>query len=295
MIETIQMPATLYHYCSTQTFLAMMSPKPSLRLSSLTMSNDAMEGSWARHVFRQMFDEISIIDGADGKDAMGFVEELTETTDGLGFCMSAQRDMLSQWRGYADDGRGVAIGFSAEYIHNFLQKRPRGGPGISLLPVIYDRVEQETLIGPLAAVAHAAVLKGGLDAYRNSNLPVEEATDEKIEEIRSSAQVAFDDFSYAIFNLYLLTFRLKNPAFREEEEWRLTCQVSQDDRGLEFFARQDRIVPFRTLHLTPLEMPAIREVIIGPRNITPTATVASFLKSRGFDGFQVYRSEATYR
>lgn len=35
---------------------------------------------------------------------------------GLGFCLSAKGDLLSQWRGYAGNATGVAIGFSGKYL-----------------------------------------------------------------------------------------------------------------------------------------------------------------------------------
>ena len=31
-------------------------------------------------------------------------------------CFSYQNDLLSQWRGYADDGRGAAIGFDLDVL-----------------------------------------------------------------------------------------------------------------------------------------------------------------------------------
>jgi hypothetical protein len=33
-------------------------------------------------------------------------------------CFSKDKDSLSQWRGYGDDGRGIAIGFNSEVLNN---------------------------------------------------------------------------------------------------------------------------------------------------------------------------------
>jgi len=57
------------------------------------------------------------------QDVLGIFERIT---DGLGFCLSENGDLLSQWRGYAGNATGVAIGFSAEYL-NFLSEASRAG------------------------------------------------------------------------------------------------------------------------------------------------------------------------
>lgn len=43
------------------------------------------------------------------QNAVAFLEGMF---DGLGFCFSEDGDLLSQWRGYASDATGIAIGFS---------------------------------------------------------------------------------------------------------------------------------------------------------------------------------------
>lgn len=66
-------------------------------------------------------------------------------------CLSEHGDILSQWRTYADDGRGFAIGFSVENT-NFLQNIPfymavdDNKHSIGIAPVIYDKERQEMLI-----------------------------------------------------------------------------------------------------------------------------------------------------
>lgn len=47
---------------------------------------------------------------------MHLLSGVEEESLAYGFCLSVKRDMLSQWRGYADDGMGFAIGFKKEAI-----------------------------------------------------------------------------------------------------------------------------------------------------------------------------------
>ena len=39
-------------------------------------------------------------------------------------CFSESDDYLAQWRGYADNGRGVAIGFDVETIERLIEQIP---------------------------------------------------------------------------------------------------------------------------------------------------------------------------
>ena len=39
-------------------------------------------------------------------------------------CFSYQNDLLSQWRGYADDGRGAAIGFDLDVLKEVVTVSP---------------------------------------------------------------------------------------------------------------------------------------------------------------------------
>ena len=50
-----------------------------------------------------------------------------DETDVYCFCMSELPDSLGQWRAYADDGRGVAIGFSREFLHAAEKKYRKSG------------------------------------------------------------------------------------------------------------------------------------------------------------------------
>lgn len=59
----------------------------------------------------------------------------------LGFCLSEDGDVLSQWRGYADNAQGVAIGFEIENLRISTEKESQHEFGAQLVPVLYDAVE----------------------------------------------------------------------------------------------------------------------------------------------------------
>jgi hypothetical protein len=92
---------------------------------------------------------------ADGLDQSAtqrlqkLVSGVEQLIDGLGFCLSEQGDLLSQWRGYADDATGVSIGFSKDYLERLGETDQHGGKaGFTLNKVEYEREIQEGLLMP---------------------------------------------------------------------------------------------------------------------------------------------------
>lgn len=110
-------PSIVYHYCSLDSFFAIINHS-TIRLSNIAKSNDREE---VRHCFdifektlRDSCLEFSKYYGCrkffDNIDYNDLVSRAV-TNDSLIYyvsCFSAESDLLSQWRGYADDGRGVA-------------------------------------------------------------------------------------------------------------------------------------------------------------------------------------------
>ena len=101
-------------------------------------------------------------------------------------------------------------------------------------------------------------------------------------------------------------YELKNPAFEEEKEWRLQSFLGRHlnsdgtiENGflqhMDFNAKSDRIVPFLEIPLEEIGVPPIREVIVGPKNITPTAYVSEMLRMNDFEFDRVIKSTASYR
>ena len=138
----------LYHYCSNDTFLKIVE-KSELWLSELTLSNDSMEGAWVREVLLKECRERNLSPHALD-DFAKKTTFLLEVFSAAGFCLSAEGDLLSQWRGYADNGAGVAIGFEPKTIEELCEARKENGMGASLGRVVYESPEQRAAIQPHA-------------------------------------------------------------------------------------------------------------------------------------------------
>jgi hypothetical protein len=214
-----------------------------------------------------------------------------------GFCLSEEADLLSQWRGYAADGTGVSIGFSQEYFEKLSNSHSTKDFGFTLQKVVYDRIQQNREILPFVETAIAEIKNGALRNPEGSLLLP--ASDEE----KQSIKKAFRTMSLAIFTMFPHFYTLKNPAFREEQEWRLISYVvakPNDMNGgefakMDFCARGNRIIPYRKIDLTNENVRPILSVTLGPKNITPDAIVQAALVKAGFADVRVTRSEASLR
>jgi len=124
----------LYHYCSTEAFHSIISSR-SIWLSALALSNDSMEGKMLIDAFTRLAKR----DKIDRQSLVLLQDKILayHKDEGFGFSLSLEGDLLSQWRGYAEDGCGVSIGFSKSYLQKLTKKNSK--PGHDLLS-LYESV-----------------------------------------------------------------------------------------------------------------------------------------------------------
>jgi len=238
-------------------------------------------------------------DGLDRNTIERLQEWLTiveNESDGLGFCLSEEGDLLSQWRGYAADATGVAIGFSRAYLEEIaVSSRKANPPGFSLKRVEYSLVGHESMVDPFYRELKKHIDDGAfkLSGYRGL---LDARSDEEIEKERDKIVSSEASLFFSVLDLSPMLFYLKSIAFAEEREWRL---VSFFIQGLidecTYRTSSDRVIPYRSFELTTVDRPPIAEVVLGPKHQTPPHIVRSFLKKSGFGEVKVRRSEASYR
>jgi len=285
---------TLYHYCSTESFYKIISNKE-IWLTSLSLSSDTMEGQLLKQLLREMAQK----DGLD-EEHVKILQEASANfnifLDGLGFCLSEKKDLLSQWRGYANDAYGVSIGFSKEYIE-LLADSYRGGQvsGFFLDKVIYEPTEQEQAIKPTYEKIKEFINNGAFKPYSYRTL-LSPKSDEEIE--NENNEIKKQQYSLSMTMLLFIgeLYLLKAKAFQGEFEWRLiSLLIKTADDVYSFYPNFDKIKPYRAFKLKGLEINPIEEIVLGPKNITPKYVVESFLKQSGFKDVKVSSSEASYR
>lgn len=272
------MPATLHHYCSTETFMAIVSSK-CIRLSALSMSNDSEEGRLVLRLTEKL-GEVNRTHPAVLASLKAHWNEVVAANEGLGFCLSERGDLLSQWRGYAAQGRGVSIGFSTD----FLRRMSLAGEGdenfATLEQVEYRERQQRREYGPT------------YDALVNA---IEEA-----QGYLQYGEVSVSDKLKAALNRKLRPwtrkiYTFKNDGFEEEREWRmLALLASEEQEACSYRAVDDKIVAFRELRLDAEPGPAIVSVTLGPKHVTPIEQVQRMLLRHGINA-TVTKSCLTYR
>jgi len=227
------------------------------------------------------------------QDAIGTFAELI---DGLGFCLSEDGDLLSQWRGFAADATGVAIGFSTEYL-NWLSEatKKRYVPGFTLQKVKYEPSAHESSVDPVYRQIKGSIASGALKMRGRRSL-LDTRTDKEVEQEDADIQSAYSELFGKLISLFPELFRLKANAFREEREWRLLSYLVKGGADpCSHRAAHDRIIPYRKIELAGLERSPIAEVILGPKHRTPPKLVEDFLKQNHYGVVRVRRSEASYQ
>ena len=151
----------VYHYCSLESLNSILKNR-SLRLTNILKSNDSMEISWiCRYYdaeFKRAYENASDLfrSKISSERLMGYVKLFTDeffNENHADFryyvtCFSYQNDLLSQWRGYADDGRGAAIGFDLDVLKEVVTVSPEiSKPSIvSLHKISYSEAEQREVV-----------------------------------------------------------------------------------------------------------------------------------------------------
>ncbi len=283
----------LYHYCSNNSFHSIIE-NHRICLSSLSLSNDSMEGKLVTEIITR----IAKADGLD-KDAINRLQQsvsiLEQVFDGLGFCLSEEGDLLSQWRGYAADATGVSVGFSKDYLEQFAEtSRGQEISGFSLQRVEYDLEKQNSLIKPTYIEIKKLIDEGAFKFPTRRSL-LDTRSNDEVESDNEKFKRAFSNLSMRVLLLFEKLFLLKTDAFSEEKEWRLISYLVKRDDRCSFRALNDRIVPFRRFELLESESGSIVEVILGPKNKTPNYVIEGLLKRSGFANVKILHSKATYR
>lgn len=222
-------PSILYHYASMEKAISILKYK-NFRLSDITKSNDVNEMSICfPRLFDEMINSYDAYDGfsyeftykeKDGREGFGIlVKELREriekefedgTISTFVICLSEEGDLLSQWRGYADDGRGMCLGFNVHELLEFTDASTI--TGYALEKVQY--LSKEALDRWIKNVAN--------ELLQLVNIILGAIKDGKIvysSEVEFDKDI-FDTLYYNIIAEIEESIKFKADGFKEEKEWR---------------------------------------------------------------------------
>lgn len=306
----------VYHYCSIDTFYAI-GTKKTIRLSDITKSNDSMEIMWItnyiKDIFAETFDSVKaeyfkknypfdVFQELVEHYQTDFFDETKRIYSYYVCCFSEIGDVLSQWRGYADDAKGIAIGFDG----NLLLGIGTSARNDSIItPVLYfDKVEYSNR-------SHRQIVKKAAEQLIEDLKPIaKKFTIDSVDDIR---QQSMEPFNKCFLNLFNKAIFIKNPFFREEKEYRIChCIDNRNNEPLaesiflngnvhfEKFSFQNRggkLVSFFDLNFNKSTSEFIKEIVIGPKAKITKNDVKRFLYSNDIDidESQIRYSNGTYR
>lgn len=281
-----------YYYCSLNTFLDIIKNKQ-IYLSDPLKMNDNLEIKW--YLDRLNNEKInsneyeSVFDMMKMRSCIDFTfEELLECLNSKGqssiyiCCFSKESDILSQWRAYAEDGRGVSIGFNLEKLkiaNNFMIREI-----IYTNNVVYNDIESDV-----------------------------ECVADTISTVLNEHKITTKEEQIDVFLHELIPelAQYKNPAFSEEKEIRLIyCDDMKFEKIVDRYGvfkekwelkelehdfrivGSDNITEFVKLYFDPY---TIEEICIGPKCSLSKNDIKNMVKKLLGIEINVIESKSSYR
>lgn len=269
-------PGELFHYTDFDGLQGILKSR-SLWLSKVSTLNDTSEVKLAIDQFKAHAAEVA---GTLDPEAARFLEQAAGQLDAIrrtNICVAAfseDADQLNQWRSYANDGRGIALGFDSRAL-----RRTAGGHDVRLLRCVYEPQSQHEIIDELVRLL--------LEAFRAVRHGAEAERKRLLEE--------FDQ-------VFLLTAPvIKDHHFAQEKEWRLVSMPrSPDDPLLTAILAGNHASVKLVLPLAPEGEPrsdVISSVTVGPTldpdNVADAIDVLA--RHKGFHIGKVRLSRVPYR
>jgi hypothetical protein len=242
-LATKSPPAELFHYTSGDSFLAIINSQCMLA-TERSYLNDPQEFEWGFGAIRAR------LSSTRSKYFAHFLEQsqtaLSEKAqDDLRLfvlSLSANPDLLSQWRAYAGEGTGFAVGLDGAAL------RDRAGFGETvlrdidldklpndfvycyhLLPVVYERSQQEEVLDGFLDAAHAFWARIEDQQHHESQYVFRKLFQHRAKELLIS---------------------LKNPGYKEECEWRIVATTHKSSKKIQYRNGRFGITPYVTLNLS---------------------------------------------
>lgn len=320
------MEKCIYHYCSVSAFKAIIQSS-TIRLTNIAQSNDKDEIVNAIDKYCDILNkallafscriyenktniDIEALESWICNVQIGeMVNNAIENQSLIYYvaCFSEFRDLLSQWRGYGNDGEGMAIGFDSDVLESIT------------LPCVlkFDRVQY---------------------GWSGETSKISAKIDNEFEKLLRMRKTTLCDLENAVFKVInLMVYNAvfsKKEAFVEEGEWRLVfypfgsirnlqapyygstflrdCNFYDrmydvgttplDIRGakidcMDFYERKGNIISYFNFNFSRIKRELIREIIVGPKSKLNETDLKLFLALNDFDmsNLRIYKSALGYK
>ncbi len=281
----------VYHYCSVESFFNIIKNK-TLWLSDAEYMNDNKEIIWVDEVVKNILLEIKqeTLTVEERANIVKFEKAYNSLIHNKHYFISfsEEKDLLSQWRGYANNCSGVCIGFQFGLLPDIIK--------IASKPQAVSQYQGEQII----------MVTTPIIGYEYISYDQEHIKDE----ILKCIQIDNSHKMSARFIKELAT-TLKHPSFKEEKEARITYTPSNHhqskensfmDKSLSRISKQkyrvsnNQIISYYKLDFrSKYNSLLIPEIKLGPKCKLEEDDLKDFLIFQDYKNTIVTRSESSYR
>lgn len=267
-------PSKLFHYTDVNGLLGIFD-KNQLWATHTLYLNDATERSYTYKLVEEIY--CSLIGQTKTNDKYrDFLHRISYNTmrpkpnpDVYVVCFCEDDDLLSQWRGYGNNGAGYAIGIDAKRLVHLEDT-------FVIRKVVYSLKDQKKILNEILQVVRDS-LKKLTDFLDN---------DDAEPLIENHAKIFENEVEkYASF--------FKHKAFKAEKEWRLIYSPKEDAHSNQIKFRSGRfgITPYKEIDMPDNEKLPIVSVRVGPTAQPELGIKALYMMADNiYPGFEALKS-----
>ncbi len=253
-LDAVPPPSTIYHYTDSVGFRGILE-SGMFRLTDIFALNDPAE---LRHGIKYA-GEILDIEAKKGHPAAvifarnfrEFVEEgAHKVADFFVGCFSSADDDLGQWRAYADNGQGFALGFDGRLLEEAFATSEVDIKDNRTFPISYDEEKLQKIQGDLVRGTIPLI---ALPAGRNmSNADINE-------------YIKALSINFSIPTIRTALF-FKHKAYRNEDEYRFLQirSVTAPKNDIRTRTRRYSTIRYVEFDWRKVAPSALKEIVIGP-------------------------------
>lgn len=303
-------PNIIYHYCTVESFFNIINSQQ-IYLSTTKYMNDYKE---SKHLTARL----SNIENQKRTIKNYLIRSVRAVIKGFNreayvTCFSQHQDLLSQWKFYANDGTGIAIGFDSKFLNplnNFCNN-------FILNKIKYEVEEQDRLLleinkhyydldNPIKPMPIEDIHKISFDRLtflRSENVCLADVLNNNLN-FRNPTNLITIKYTQC---LLILSYLFKSASFFEEDEYRLcylpdfkflspveNLPLKIKIGDFSYRSHNNKIYTYYPLDFMD-QKNIIKEVIIGPKCEVDKSILRSLLKKNGFNNINIFKSKASYR
>ncbi len=263
-------PETIYHYTTQKGILGII-PTRTMWATQAHFLNDRNEVFLTFKLLeRELRRMVSESKNPQHRSLLNEIRHSLSNVDQthictVSFCESG--DLLSQWRGYAAQGKGYAIGFDLAKLSNIAKQQ-----NFVVWPCVYNPTLQLELVKYLIDCWIEKFSEQMLDHGK------------MIEEINAS--------------ICKLAPIIKDESFIEEQEWRLVSNATGSEKNMAFREGVFSLIPYLNFNLCDQNSKdCIKKIVVGPSPHLDLAmnSLSMFLKQNRLPSVEIISSRIPFR